>query len=40
MKFKKLITESIIDTLKISKLEKAILKTFNVVDPMIKTHIQ
>lgn len=32
MKFKKLITESIIDTLKISKQEKAILKTFNVVD--------
>ena len=32
MKFKNLITESIIDTLKLSKEEKAILKTFNIVD--------
>jgi hypothetical protein len=32
MKFKKLITESVIDNLEISKLEKAILKTFNIVD--------
>ena len=32
MKFKKLITESVIDNLDISKQEKAILKTFNIVD--------
>jgi hypothetical protein len=32
MKFKNLITETIIDTLKLSKEEKAILKTFNIVD--------
>lgn len=32
MKFKNLITETIIDTLKLSKEEKGILKTFNVVD--------
>lgn len=32
MKFKNLLTESIIDTLKLSKEEKAILKTFNIVD--------
>lgn len=32
MKFKKLITESVIDNLDISNQEKAILKTFNIVD--------
>lgn len=32
MKFKKLITESVIDNLDITKQEKAILKTFNIVD--------
>jgi hypothetical protein len=32
MKFKKLITESVIDNLDISKQERAILKTFNIVD--------
>ena len=37
MKFKNLITESIIDTLKLSKEEKAILKTFNIVDDDKKT---
>ena len=37
MKFKNLLTESIIDTLKLSKEEKAILNTFNIVDDDKKT---